>query len=578
MCSFPRVSAAARPAGRRVLCIGLDSATFDLILPWAQQGLLPTFSRLLAEGTWGRLRSTLHPLSPPAWCSFMTGKNPGKHGIFDFVVHKPGSYELLYTNGGLRRGKSLWRILSDVGRQVVVANVPMTWPPEPVNGVLISGFDAPGLKSDFTYPPDVYREVTKELGEYLLRDYPFGETPETFVDQIRRILDFRRKLCLHLMQEHPWDFFCMVFGALDVAQHAYWQYLDDGFPEITEEERSKFGGVIQDTYQRVDAVLAEILDTAPDDTDVVILSDHGSGPCHKAVFVNKWLEQLGYLRYKDQEHGAKGSARALALWAMKQVHHGLKLSMPPAGLEWLKRQFPGLRRRVKSQLVFSEIDWAQTRAYSFGRESTSIFINQCGRFPQGAVEPGAEYEKLRAELTAALLELRDPDTGEPAAERVLNAQEVYSGDCMGSAPDLLVTWRDSDYTAWPGYQDRHREVFEPSLRHSDYSDCSQLQKGGNHRPEGIVILHGPSFADGPELAGARIVDLAPTILHALRLPIPTDMDGRVLAEAFRPEAGREPVEYVAPTEEDADDRPADGYSAQESAQIEERLRGLGYLE
>ena len=559
--------------GDKVFVIGLDAATLDVINPLMEEGLLPNLQSLCEEGAYGELMSTVHPLSPPAWTSFITGKNPGKHGIYDFVVHKPNSYELEYTYGGMRKGDSIWKLLSDAGKKVVVLNVPMTYPPEAVNGVLISGFDSPGTDSDFAYPSTIIDGITRDLGPYQLRDYPQGHNPASFLKQLEDLLDFRRKLTHYMMDHHAWDFFMMVFGETDLVQHAYWQYTDPAFTSISESDRRKYGNVIRDTYIKMDAVLGEFLAKLSDDTHVLVMSDHGAGPAYKAVFINKWLEEKGFLTYVD----SKGKGCYLEL--LKKMHHRIKNTIPPAGLEWMKRTFPDLRQKVKSKIVFSEIDWANTKVWSFGRESTNLFVNVKGKFPQGIVSLGPEYERLRSWLIEALQTIIDPDTLKPAVGKVYRGEEVYHGDCIDNAPDLLVIWKNHQYTSWPGYDDRGRALFEPSLNHSDYNDWSQLQKGGNHRPNGILFMKGPAIRRAFQMESARIVDLAPTILYLMANEIPDDMDGRVLEKAFKPSHLRKnPPQYTEPPavrDTEADGR---GYSEEDAACVEERLRSLGYIE
>lgn len=557
----------------KLFVIGLDAATLDIIDPLMEEGLLPNLQNLREQGAYGELISTIHPLSPPAWTSFITGKNPGKHGIYDFVVHKPHSYELEYTHGGMRRGASVWKLLSDAGKKVVVLNVPMTYPPEAVNGILISGFDSPGADSDFACPPYILEEISRHVGRYQLRDYPQGHTPSSFLQHIGSLLDFRRRLTHYMMGRHEWDFFMMVFGELDVVQHAYWQYTDPAFESIPKGDREVYGGVVRDMYIRMDSVLGELFTKLPEDTTVLVMSDHGAGPCYKAVFINKWLEKQGLLTYVDSTGWVWG------LELLKKLHHIIKNRTPPAGLEWMKRAFPRLRQKVKSKIVFSEIDWARTKVWSFGRESTNLYINTKGKFPQGTVTPGPEYERFRSWLIEALMTILDPDTGEPAVSRVYMGEEVYHGDCMDSAPDLLVIWRNHEYTSWPGYKDRDRALFESSLNHSDYSDWSQLQKGGNHRPNGILFMKGGVIKRGFRIGSARILDLAPTILYLMGTPVPADMDGRVLEEAIQPAYVRQnPAQYTEPSTGVKAKTPGRPYSDEEASRVEERLRSLGYIE
>lgn len=554
---------------KKLFILGLDGATFDLIRPWVKEGLLPNFARFMQTGAWGALKSTLHPLSPPAWTSFMTGKNPGKHGIYDFVVHKPQSYELLYTNGGMRKGATLWKLLSDAGKKAVVVNVPMTYPPEEINGVNISGFDAPGLDSGFIYPPRLYKEIQNDLGEYILRDYAKGHNPSTFLKQIHTTLDFQKKLMFYLIERYEWDFSMMVFNAIDLVQHGYWQYMDESFPSISPEERRQYGSAIKDMYIKADGIVGEVLAALPKESDMMLLSDHGAGPCRKAVFMNKWLETQGLLTYSN---GGKG------LSPLKLAHKGLKRVFSTERLDWLKKTFPALRQKVKSRLVFSEMDWQNTKVYCFGRESTNLFINRKDRFPMGIVNPGKEYESLRDALIDKLMTLRDPESGEVAVDKVFKNEEVYHGECLDSAPDLLVTWKNSEYTSWPGYSDRNHSIFESSLDHSDFNEWSSLQKGGNHRPNGIFMVNGHTINPNLELFGSEIIDLAPTILFMMDEPIPSDMDGKILTAAFKPAyiQSRCPEFCEAGVSPDSSPQ-AFNYTEQQAKQIEERLRSLGYI-
>jgi len=555
----------------KLFILGLDGATLDLLLPWAEAGYLPHFRSLMDEGIRGELRSTIHPLSPPAWTSFMTGKNPGKHGIFDFVLHRPGSYELIYTNGGLRRGKTLWRMLSQAGKHVVVFNVPMTYPPEDVNGVLISGFDAPGVHSTFTYPPELHREIEHHVGEYVLRDYPHHMDLDSYLEQLYRLIDMRCKVLHYLLDTRPWDFFMAVFSATDLVQHFYWQYMDPSFPSVTEQERSQYGNAILEIYKRMDEVLGELLQRLPAEAHLFVMSDHGAGPAYKVVFLDQWLSTEGFLVYQQS-----GVVTASALSLLKRLHLGVKRHLPPQKIEWLVRTFPRLRQRVKTHLDFAEIDWSQTKAYSFGRESTSIYINVKGRCPQGTVEPGQAYEELCQNLCTRLKKLRDPESGELVVEQVYRREELFHGECLDLAPDLLIIWKDYHYTSRPGYRDRRGPIFESSLAYSEASEVSTLQKGGTHRETGIFLAKGPLLVEETLIQGVRLIDLFPMILKLFDIPIPNDIDGKVLEEIFLPQVRQKPPRFASPSQT-VDPLAGAPYSQEEEAKIIERLRGLGYL-
>lgn len=559
----------------KILTIGLDGATFNLIKPWVAAGLLPNFSRILQEGCTGTLTSTIHPLSPPAWTSFMTGKNPGKHGIYDFIVHKPKSYEIIYTNGGLRRGKTLWKLLSEAGRRVIVINVPMTYPPEEVNGLLISGFDTPGVNTSFTHPPELKDEIKRGIGDYLLRDYPHNRDPKTFLEQIHRLIDSRERLMRYFIKRYPWDFFMIVFNATDLVQHAYWQYMDEAFPGITIEERSTFRDAILGVYKRIDRLIGEVLEEYGQEALIFIMSDHGAGPAYKVVFLNQWLAQEGFLSYAQENDTSAFSSLQIAI--LKKLHMSIRRHLPPEKIDWLVRLFPKLRRSIKSRIMFSDIDWTKTQAYAFGRESASIFVNVKGRCPQGVVEPGNEYNALLETLTQRLLQLKDPDTESPVVERIYRRDEVYQGESVDTAPDLLVVWKNHQYTCRPGYEDSRQSIFASSLEHSEMSEISTLQKGGTHTPEGIIMAIGEGLRKGVAISGARLIDLAPTFLYLLGVPIATDMDGRILKEAFTEDIiAANPPQY---TNNGTGFVSTDGqsYTPEEAEAVHERLKGLGYV-
>jgi len=236
---------------------------------------------------------------------------------------------------------------------------------------------------------------------------------------------------------------------------------------------------------------------------------------------------------------------------------------------------------LREIFVFSEIDWKRTKVYSFGRESTNLFINLEGKMLAGTVKPGKDYETLTERVIDELRKLKDPETGEPVVERVYRREEVYHGECIDFAPDLLITWKGHGYTSWPGYDDRNKNIFESSLKHSDYSDWSGLQKGGNHRPDGILLMSGNGIRKGYKIHGARIIDLAPTILGLMGVPIPEDMDGKILEEAFTTSLNplQSQRKRVADSPEGDQLKNENGaYTEEDAKKIEERLRGLGYVE
>ena len=557
--------------GRQLSVIGLDGATFRLIRPWVQEGKLPTLARLMREGAWGDLESTIHPLSPQAWASFMTGKNPGKHGIFEFVEHEPNSYNLRYVNGGSVRGKRLWELLSDSGKRVCVINVPFTYPPVEVNGCLIAGLDAPGVYSGFCYPPELLDELTGLFGEYQLRQHPYKARPETYLKRIYSQFDYVLEVTKYLKAKESWDLFMAVFESTDLVQHFYWHY---AFPEefgIPATDNKDLAEAILNVYIRIDEGLGELLKLCEPDETVVVMSDHGFSPCRKIFFMDGWLRQHGYLSYQEANNTAFYLTRCLHLAFQRYFPNSLK--------GWITSAVPRFRDRLRSYLTTASIEWDHTRAFSLGIDSTNIFINLKGRFPRGIVEPGKEYAGLRDEIAEELEALVDPETRQNIVDRVFRREELYHGEALNQAPDLLVTWKDFEYNTRKGYGKEGDGFLGSSLEFSDVSGYSSLQKSGTHHVKGVFIAKGPDIKNQGSFDGARIIDLSPTVLHLLREQVPEDMDGRVIQEIIKERfVSMNPIRFSASVKDWEGLTTPSEYDEGEEKYIRDKLKGLGYID
>ncbi len=567
---------------QRVFMIGWDGATFDLIHPWVAQGKLPHIAALLKAGVHGPLRSTIPPWTFPAWNSFMTGKNPGKHGIFDFLRTRPGSYDLEFVNGSHRREPTFWQLLSRAGRRVISISVPCTFPPEPVNGIMISGFDFPGegpgsdVDARGMYPPTLYDELTRHVGRHpidapLIRDINRGRF-DLVVDRMLETVRRKAATAKYLMRRHPWDCFMILFGESDGAGHQFWKYCDPCSPLYV--PGSGLEDSILRVYEELDRQAGELLALLPADTTVLMMSDHGFGGVSDwVIYPNAWLREAGFLRFH-------GGGRCLRSRLLEAVKHRAVAHLPA----WLQRTlYRGLGRglgRLEARVRYGMIDWPATEAYFDENPYYPVLrVNLKGRQPGGIVEPGRPYEDVRERLIRALEVWRHPHTGARIVERAYRREEVYSGPCLEQAADVIPKWALCE-----GYNYAFRlsskapprtwtEQVDP--RRPD-SQQFFTAKSGSHRDDGIFLARGPAVRVGVTIAGARIIDLAPTILHLLDVPIPDDMDGRVLEEIYT-EAPRPAVQCVAGQDGHAAS-PADGYSAEDEAAVEERLRALGYVE
>jgi predicted AlkP superfamily phosphohydrolase/phosphomutase len=558
----------------KLVILGLDGATFDLILPWVQAGKLPHFARLLNRGISGRLRSTVPPMSPPAWNSFMTGMNPGKHGVYDFTGRKPHSYETRFINASWRRAPTIWHHLSQAGQRVAVLSVPFTYPPERVNGIMVSGMDAPGVAGlvdrSATYPPELCDDINANVGDYPMGPNLFAYTdPAEMVDAAVRTIAKKTAAARYLYQKEDWDFFMFVLGETDAASHRFWRYYDPASPlRDAAPLDAKVANALLTIYQQADEVIGQFMALAAPDTSFIVMSDHGNGgDSDKAVYLNRWLERQGLLRFRMLNGFLKAGIERAKHWGLRVLPPNVKRAI------YRLTNIPDL---VESWARFAAIDWRHTQAYS---EETpyypSIWINLKGREPMGTVEPHA-YERLREHLSTQLAAWRDPYSGQKMIKRVHRREELYAGPCLEKAPDLTIAWElDNGYS----YLFRPSTgIRRPPVHRLDAQERRRV-KSGDHRDEGIFLATGPHFTAASELKEAGILDLAPTILYLLGLPIPPEMDGHVLTQIFPDEyLAHHPIHQGIGGLDAAFDEPQRDYSAAEEEAIRARLQGLGYIE
>lgn len=551
-------------ADQRVIVLGLDGATFDILLPLVREKKLPHLARVMKEGVWGELRSTIPPYSAQAWASMATGVNQGKHGIVDFWRVSRGNVRRGVVDSTLIRSDTLWGILSRHGRRVGVVNVPLTYPPLEVNGYMISGFMTPRGKMDYTYPPHLREEILEAVGEYDPDPYdpisPSKRLLEEYLYWMRR----REQANRFLLSRYPGDFFISVVQALDQIQHFFWSVLDDHHPLHDPGQAERYQGMMEECYRLVDDVVGQRLGLLDEKTSLFIISDHGFGPAHKWFQVNKFLAELGLLAFK-KEPSLKGLMRRVGLTPQKirnMVHRGDSFGLRRRTGRWLRM---GLSKRLETALV-RPIDWQKTAAYSGSPTSEGIYINLQERDGEGIVEPGREYEKVRDLIIDELLRFKDPETGEPVVDEVYRKEEIYSGPYLPLLPDIVLSTGSLPYM--PRDDVSATKVVE-GIPARGYVE-------GRHTLPGIFMAVGPILGRGT-IAEAKIVDVAPTILYAMGLPVPRDMDGKVLEDIFTEEyRWSRPVRYEDRGSPLAERETPSAYTDEEARDVEERLRGLGY--
>jgi predicted AlkP superfamily phosphohydrolase/phosphomutase len=543
---------------------------------------MPTLARLMKEGASATLESVLPPITPAAWTSFMTGKNQGKHGIFNFVQCKDGrSYAMNYVNGGHRRAATVFQLLNEAGFSAGAMNIPFTYPPEPLHGFQISGMDTPSDNSPFVHPPSLQEELRNHLGaikhDVRFLGYMFTDERRARVLAELEELDSQWiKAALYLLENHPQDVMMFVFMSIDTVQHYFWQYMDQKHFRYDENADPRFRHAVREVYERLDAAAGRIIQRLPAETSVFVVSDHGGGPVvDRVIYLNRYLAQLGLLNYLPKTESTLHRIRTKAIRLGFSI---LRQSLTSRQKSSFARLFPKLRKKAElSYTSFNTIDWHRTKAYCSEvlAAPPSIRINLKGVKRHGIVEP-AESEPLCDFIIEKLKELKDPRTGKSVIARVYRRDEIFKGPFAEEGADLILDWwsEDSLFSTEPSFPEESDKP--PLVIRNRSASANKSEWGGTHRRDGILVARGPSLKSGAELDRAQITDIAPTLLHLLGVPVPEDMDGKVLAELFRPEfVAAQPVRTGGVSGISSRDT---GYTDEERSKVEERLQALGYLE
>ncbi len=543
----------------RVMILGLDGATWDLLLPMIQQGKMKNLKRAMDMGSWGVLESTLPPLSPVAWTSLATGKNPGKHGVLDFVRIRDGRQ--VPVDSRSIEAATLWRILSSQGKRVGVVNVPMTYPPEPVNGYMLSGMMTPGDAEDYAYPPGIEGQVRQSGATYVADPYVKEGKSEQFLREILHWADQKETACRFLLGRRDWDFFMNVIRGPDLVQHYFYDALDPGHPRYDERASRTFGPFLDRVYEGCDQAIGHRLGMLEGDELLLIVSDHGFGPASTWFETSRFLIDIGLLSLQT----GRGLRAAIA----ERVDLSLLARLDFLDLRHRLATSSRIAAGQMLDTVFSapSIDWSRTKAYCCTSDGKGIRINRRGRDPHGIVESDEELAEIGDHLVRELRQLHDPNTGKLVVSDVQLGEEVYDGPYAREAPDLVFSLDGGPYVAR-----------RPRSARRVFQKISSKDWSGVHRRDGIILAVGRGVREGRQLSRCSIMDVAPTVLAAMGLAIPDDMDGTPMQEAF--EGG-----LAAPSRSSSfhvpDSTPpstSGAYSAREEQEILERLRNLGYLE
>ena len=562
-----------------VFVLGLDGATWDVLEPLMAEGLLPNLAKLCEQGASGLLRSVFPPLSPVAWTGVMTGKNSGKHGIFEFVEHSHDPLNGYVNSSRTIRSQLLWEIAQQYGMKTVAGGVPMSYPARPANqfpGFFLGDFLSPAGAPDFSSDPTLFAELEKAVGTYQpwstsIHD---GGNEAAVLDDLHRFMEQHLDAIQFMISRCDWDIFIFDLMATDRLQHELWHVWDLSHPASQGRERDlkALWPKLLQFWQRVDKGVGEIEASLPPGTALFVISDHGFGPIHHYVNFNVWLLEQGYIKLKDSFY-------------VKQKHWFYRKGATPEWIYNLMSKFglgnhrvsrfrgkqDSLLDRLGESLFLSRrhIDWSRTRAYAQGNFG-QIFLNLRGRQPSGCVAP-EDARSLIEDLKAGLESIPHPETGEPLVEHVYEQDELYHGPYVSLAPDLTVVLKDWRYRTIGLHDFTTNHLVAPAFGPT-----------GDHRPEGILIAKGPSIRAGARLNEASLLDIAPTVLHLLGICVPEDMDGRILSELLRQDLALAPTPprlwpALLSANGGVDQSAELKYTDQEQAAIKERLSDLGYL-
>jgi predicted AlkP superfamily phosphohydrolase/phosphomutase len=513
---------------KRFLAIALDGATFDLIRPLAARGELPCIGEMMARGSSAPLLSTIPAITPPAWSSFATGAPPETHGVFGFNYPDAQDYSLRLTTMSDLQRPTLWRQLSRRGLRVLLLDVPFTFPPEPVNGCAIAGFPLPTI-GPFTHPPDLAEQL-ESAGVACARHPVEAPDPTApgFMKWLDKFMNDRLQIFRHLTAQKSWQFAMVGTMALDWAQHALWKYFDRRFVFSREPEAAERRETLFAIYRRVDRFVADLMETAGNGTDIIIVSDHGFGATFHYDWVSEALAQAGLLFWRG---GGRGLAARVGATALKAVRSSARLQRLGKKLLGDTTAARAWARRARA---YSRIDWERTRIFPAGDYHLNLYVNSRARFARGIVAAGADYEKVLGDAIAALETFRPPHHNEPLVRRIIR----YEGGAKGlptRVPDLSL-----EINTLPMPSDS--EVVAPLA-----GIC------GFHAPEGVLISSATSLFSSARDAKREITEIAPMILGYYGIPL-------------------DEGDLVEPT------GPSQALSAEQSAAVLDSLRHLGYLD
>ena len=483
-----------------IIVIGLDGATWNLLKAFAKKGHLPTIAKLMHNGVYGNLESSIPPVTFPAWKCYSTGKNPGKFGVYWWMNVDVNNKKYISNNSTSFKSDEIWDYLGNIGINCCVTGMPTTYPPKKIKGCMVS--ELPINELNYTYPSELGQKLKDKFNYKCTESDYHGADKHDAASERLEMIKQRFVATQYLIDEYNPDFINLTIFHIDNIQHFYWKYMENDDPE--------FGNIILDAWKLIDTEINTLINKLGKDTNIIFMSDHGFTPL-KAIFdLDNWLIEKKYLVMKKQKFGMNNIINAVhKLGLYKYAAYVVNKSNT---IPLINKIIPSAENIIESELENS-IDWEKSKVITLSQGV--IYINK-------HVVKTSEYENFRNELITEISSIKNPTTGEKLANCVYKKEDIYSGKYLSQAPDLVILPNE-------GYELYHRRNIDKIWDFSPEEDGWS----GIHKLQGIFLAHGPDIKQNATIDGARIIDLAPTILHMFGVPIPRDMDGRVLTEIFR---------------------------------------------
>jgi len=456
----------------KICVLGLDCAAPGIIF---NDPSLVNIRKLMANGIYGHLESVIPPITVPAWMCMVTSQDPGSLGVYGFRNRTDHSYSGLgFVSSSSIQAPAIWDQLATRGKKSIIVGLPPGYPPRKINGISVGCFLTPDtVNGEFTYPTSIKKQITELVGEYPTDAKGFRTDDKAWLK--KEIFEMSKKqwtVVRWMLKEQEWDYFHFVDIGLDRMHHGFWNYFDK--EHVQYEPGSPYESAIPEYYRWIDEQIGSVLPLLDKDTVVLVVSDHGAQRLDGGIAVNEWLVQEGLLVLEESP---------------KEVTPFSKL----------------------------KINWAKTKVWSEGGYYARVFFNVKGREPQGVI-PAGEYDAFQNEIKAKFEAIKD-DKGRPLNSLVFKPKEIYKS-VKNVAPDLIVHFGG---LYW-------RSIGSVGYGHIHVQENDTGPDACNHAQFGMFLLSAPNSSLRGEFQGARLLDIAPTVLELAGYEIPSAMQGKALVK------------------------------------------------